>query len=193
MHRFFLLLALNIFLQGLDAQVRLVNASFEGDAQDASMPINWFPCEPGSTPDILPGPWGVYTEASEGETFMGLISREDGTIESVGQRLAKPLDKGECYSLKVDLAHSPSYSSYNRPIQLRIWGCRTKCGKDQLLGESKVIDQEDWETYEFKFGTKTEINYIILEAYYLPSSTEPGRKGNILIDNLSEIRPCRRA
>ena len=193
MHRILFLLILNIITSGAYAQVKLLNASFEGDAQDATMPVNWFSCEPGSTPDILPGPWGVFTEASEGETFMGLISRDDGSIESVGQRLAKPLESGECYSVKVDLAHSATYSSYNRPIQLRIWGCRTKCAKDQIIGESKVIDQEDWETYEFKFTTKTEINYIILEAYYLSSPGEPSPKGNILIDNLSAIKPCSRA
>lgn len=177
----------------LEGQVRLVNASFEGDPQDATTPVNWFTCELDSSPDILPGPWGVYTEASEGETYMGLITREDGTFEDAGQRLAKPLNNNECYSFEVDLAHSPSYSSYNHQIQLRIWGSQTRCSKDQLLVETAVIDHEDWETYEFKFSTRATINYIVLEAY-LP--TEPGiegKKGNILIDNISEIKPCRRA
>ena len=70
----------------LSSQIYLTNASFEGEPQDATVPTGWFACELGTTPDILPGFWGVYSESSEGETYLGLITREDGTFESIGQR-----------------------------------------------------------------------------------------------------------
>ena len=177
----------------VEAQVRIENASFEGNPEDATTPVSWHPCALGTTPDILPGPWGVYQEASEGETYMGLITREDGTYESVGQRLSNPLEGKACYSMRIDLAHSPSYSSYNAPVQLRIWACQTRCSKDQLLQESEVISHQDWETYEFKFSTKNPVNYLLLEAHYVSETGEKGKKGNILIDNISEIRQCSRA
>ncbi|MEO0776989.1 MAG: hypothetical protein AAFW73_18605 [Bacteroidota bacterium] len=177
----------------LTAQVRLENASFEGDPQDATTPVSWHPCAIGTTPDILPGPWGVYQEASEGDTYMGLITREDGTHESVGQRLPQALDPNACYSFRVDLAHSPSYSSYSAPLRVRIWGGKSRCERGQLLAESEVIDHQDWESYEFKFTTKIPVNYILLEANFLSVNGEKIQKGNILIDNITQIRPCSRA
>ncbi len=189
----FLGMILLLVSSSLMAQVRFENASFEGDPQDATTPIGWHPCAMGTTPDILPGPWGVYQEASEGETYMGLITRDDGTYESVGQRLAKPLEAKSCYTFRVDLAHSLSYSSYNAPLRIRIWGGQSRCQKGQLLAESEVIDHQDWESYEFKFTTKIPVNYILLEANFLSVNGEKMKKGNILLDNFTEIRPCSRA
>jgi len=193
MFRLFALISAIGFAFSANAQVRLENASFEGESQDATTPMNWHPCEMGTTPDILPGEFGVTLEASEGETYMGLITRDDGTFESVGQRLFKPLEGEECYSVRLDLACSPNYASHNKSIQLRIWGAKTKCSKDQLLVESIIIDHNEWESYDFKFSTKMAFNYVIFEAYYAPKSGEIGRKGNILVDNISQIKPCRRA
>ncbi len=173
----------------LIAQIRLENASFEGEPQDATVPIGWIPCEIGTTPDILPGPWGVYQEASDGETFMGLISRADGTFESVGQRLSQSLEKGECYSLNMDLAKSNTYTGYNNSLKIRIWGSFNRCQKAELLYESPLVGHTDWENYSFSFMPKFNYHYIIIEAY---APKNKSAKGNILIDNLSLIVPCKR-
>lgn len=173
------------------AQTILNNASFEGEAQDATTPTGWHVCEVGATPDILPGFWGVKTEASEGETYIGLITRDDGSFESIGQRLQVNLKADECYQISVDLAYAKTYAGYNNPLQLRIWGGSGKCSKTQLIVESAIIDHIDWKTYTFKFVTKKKIRYIIIEAYH-DEGKEPV-KGNILIDNISEIKPCKKA
>jgi hypothetical protein len=167
------------------------NPSFEGQPQDATSPAGWLPCEPGTTPDILPGPWGVYNEASDGESFVGLITRDDGTWESIGQRLKTTLQAKECYTFKIDLAHSRTYASYNLPVKIRIWGGYHKCAKDQLLFESGFIKHANWETYEVQFYVKNPMNYILLEAHY--SDARFSHKGNVLIDNLSPIKKCPRA
>jgi len=185
----FLLLVLSVHLA--KAQTRLDNGSFEGDPQDATVPTGWHACQKASTPDILPGPWHVYLEASEGETYMGLITRNDGTWESVGQRLKRPLKEKECYRIYMDLAHSRNYAGYNNPIKLRIWGAKRKCGKNQLLGESKVIQHQDWRTYKFEFTTESKFNYIILEAYHGDGEYVPVN-GNILLDGLTKIEQCSR-
>lgn len=189
------LLALALLLGSVSgiAQIPFQNPSFEGDEpQDATVPAGWFPCEEGTTPDILPGVWGVHTEPAEGETFVGLITRMDGTWESIGQRTGEPLLARECYLIELDLAHSNTYAGYNKPIKLRIWGGRQKCGKDQLLGETDFIRHTDWETYKFQFFPKTTINYIILEAFYTEGSNF-SYKGNVLIDNVRAIKRCERA
>lgn len=186
-----LLISIIALANNLSAQIYLENASFEGDPQDATVPIGWHPCEAGTTPDILPGPWGVYTEASDGDTFVGVITREDGSWESIGQRLKIPMKAKECYTLKMDLAHSETYSGYNKPLKVRIWGCQTRCAKDQLLAVTEFIRHEDWETYEFQFFAKKNLNYILIEAYY--ADADFSYRGNVLIDNILPIKKCVRA
>lgn len=172
-------------------QIYLINPSFEGEPQDATVPAGWLPCEPGTTPDILPGVWGVYQEASHGNTFVGLITRENGTWESIGQRLKSPVEPGQCHSFTMELAHSKTYAGYNKPLKLRVWGGTAKCGKDQLLFESPLIEHREWKRYKVEFSGKKEINYIVIEAFY--QEGEFSHRGNILIDNISPIKKCARA
>lgn len=170
--------------------ISLENASFEGEPRDATIPRNWHICKEHTTPDILPGPWGVYLEPYDGDTYVGLITRGNGTWESIGQRLSKPLNAKSCYSFSMQLAHSDTYQGYNGPIMLRIWGASSICKRDQLLVETKPIEHLNWKRYDFQFRTKKRINYLIIEAHY---SDKPfSYLGNLLIDDISPIRPCSR-
>lgn len=178
---------INIF-----AQITIDNASFEGVPEDATMPTGWHSCKNGTTPDILPGPWGVIREAFDGDTYLGLITREDGTWESIEQRLSSPMKAGECYSFKLKLAYTKKYAGYNLPLKLRVWGCDTKCNRSQLLNETKFIKHSDWREYEMEFYPKKDINYIILEAHFA-DGVYISYKGNILLDDLSNIDRCDRA
>lgn len=170
--------------------ITLRNASFEGTPQDAKIPEEWFPCGKFSTPDILPGPWGVYQEAADGNTFLGLISREDGTWEFIGQDLDKPLKKDECYTFRVKLARSTGYVGYNKPLKFRIWGGTQKCEKLQLLGHTVAVLHNNWKSYRFDFFANNEYSFIVIEAHY--SGKTPYR-GNLLIDDCSPFEPCVRA
>ncbi|MFT4665431.1 MAG: hypothetical protein ACI8YQ_002562 [Polaribacter sp.] len=191
--RKYFLFAFLLFQAGLTyGQIVLDNASFEGDPEDATMPASWQPCAKGTTPDILPGPWNVRLKASEGNTYLGLITREDGTWESIGQRTSTTVKGGECYTFSLMLANSKKYAGYNKAIKLRIWGGQTACGKEVLLGESKYINHTDWKRYEFKFLPDVDINYIIFEAQHMDGIYFHYR-GNILIDDCSTIDQCDRA
>lgn len=183
---------LMLIAPGLHAQyLPLRNASFEGEPADATVPVGWLPCERLTTPDILPGYWGVYQEASEGDTYVGLITRENGSWESITQRLPRTLQRDECYAFSLDLAHSRTYSGYNQPIRLRIWGGAQKCDKGQLLYESPLINHTAWKTYFVEFRLERPINYLLLEAYH--DDPPFSHRGNILIDDLTSLRPCPRA
>ncbi len=174
------------------SQITLENPSFEDAADDATVPTNWHPCKEGTTPDILPGSWGIDQEASDGETYMGLITRADGSFESVGQRLSTTLKAKQCYKISVDLARSDAYAGYVLPLKLVIRGGKTRCSRDEILIESELIRHTNWETYKFQFYPQHEINYIILEAQYMDGIFF-SYKGNILIDAISPIIPCHRA
>ncbi len=175
-----------------NAQVALQNSSFEGEPQDATTPIGWLECEKETTPDILPGYWGVYLEPAEGNTYVGLITRSNGTWEAIGQRLKKPLKKSQCYSLSLQAAFSELYAGYNEPIILRIWGGANRCEKTQLLAETKPITHAEWKLYTFKFEPDKTLKYIIFEAYY-NTDKKLTHSGNILLDAISPIVWCPRA
>lgn len=174
------------------AQVTLQNSSFEGEPQDATTPIGWLECEKETTPDILPGYWGVYLEPYEGNTYVGLITRSNGSWEAIGQRLKKSLKKGQCYSISMQVAFSELYAGYNEPIKLRIWGGINRCEKSQLLGETEPITHEEWKLYSFKFKPDKNLKYIIFEAYY-NTDKKMTHSGNILLDAISPIVWCPRA
>lgn len=173
-----------------NSSILLNNPSFEGVPEDARVPDGWHACGSYSTPDILPGPWGVYQEAFHGETFLGLISREDGTWEHIGQRLPQPLKKDECYTFSVKLARSSGYVGYNKALKFRIWGGMKKCEKAQLLGHTVAINHTEWKSYRFDFFTNDAYTNIVIEAYYV--GNVPYR-GNLLVDACSPFEVCMRA
>ena len=195
MYKFFFLF-LNLLIGNLFAQsivkIPIQNPSFEGAAREASTPKGWQACGSYSTPDILPGVWGVAMQANNGKTFVGLTAREDNTFEAMGQALATPLKANECYTVSIDLARSDAYASYNRPIRLRVWGGTTQGQKKYLLGSSPTISNTAWKRYSLYFFPRNEIKYIILEAHYAEGYTAPYR-GNILLDHLGDLETCIRA
>ena len=180
-----------IAVLGFSQQIQLKNASFEGKPKDAKMPAHWSSCKAGSTPDILPGFWDVNLAPSDGQSYMGLITREDKTYESIGQRI-QTLKKSNCYAFSVDLAHSNAYAGYNLPVRFRVWGGKEHCAKDQLIGEVGIIGHEDWKTYDFSFTAKKDINFIIIEAYYVKGMLYDYR-GNVLVDKMTPFLNCDRA
>jgi hypothetical protein len=167
------------------------NPSFEGEPADATVPVGWHAAEPGTTPDILPGFWGVHQEASHGKTYVGLITRPDGSWESITQRLPFPLQADECYRFSIDLARSRNYAGYRRPVRLLLYGGSRKGQKAQLLYRTDPIEHTYWKTYLPEFTPKEPINYLIIEAYFVDDRQPYG--GNVLIDAIGAIKVCPRA
>ncbi len=171
----------------------LNNPSFEGVPHDAVTPNGWEACGIDSSPDILPGPWGVYQKPTNGNTYLGLITRENNSWETIGQKLPKPLQKDRCYKVKVDLSMSPAYAGYSKPTRLRIWLSNSKCERTKLIATSPTIDHYEWKTYEFLFSTEEDsYKYIIIEAFYKSPAINFYR-GNLLIDNFTAFESCDRA
>jgi len=70
------------------------NPSFEDQPDFGKPPVGWFYCGNfGETPpDIHPGGfYGVETLPKDGQTYVGMVVRDNGTEEQLGQRLAAPL------------------------------------------------------------------------------------------------------
>lgn len=191
-------------------EIPLVNPSFEGYPARGTKDIDfklsgWFDCAPdyfrGQTPpDVQPGTmdfFDVTTLPVDGETYLGMVTRQNETWELVSQRLMSPLKGGNCYSFHIDLARSETYVSqllnevdttkkfnFNKPVVLRIWGGRNLSDKRELLAESPAIGHTDWRTYSFEFNVKRDHDFFILEAFYKTPTLLP-YNGNILLDNAS--------
>ena len=185
-----------IFLQQQPATtsdtIPIRNPSFEDKPGQSKAPKGWRPFTPDSTPDILPGAWGLDLAAQEGQTCVGLVTREDGTSEDIAQGLPESLKGGTCYTFTIYLAHAKKYVGYNHPVRLRVFGGSKRGGKEMLLASSPLIDHSDWRKYKFLFVPEHDMRYITFEAWYGPGTMFRYR-GNILLDNCSNLEKCDRA
>jgi outer membrane protein OmpA-like peptidoglycan-associated protein len=140
----------------------------------------------------------VGMAAQHENTFLGMVTRDTETYESVGQQLTSPLKAGQCYRFDIQLARSRVYLSMSRvtrqptnyvtPIKLRVFGGYSVCDRAQLLGESALVGNYDWENYPIKLSPEDDFTHIVLEAYYKQPSLLP-YNGNILLDNAQPLRP----
>ncbi len=192
------------------------NPSFEDIPRASLPPRGWIDCgfPNESAPDVQPsGAWEVYRPAHHGHTYLGMVTRENDTWESVGQRLSEPLLKDRCYEFRIYLCTSSEYWSavvpdsikdrntattlpeknFNQPIKLRIWGGDSYCDKKQLLAESKTVDNNAWEKYSFKLEPNRDWTHVVLEAFYKTPTLFP-YNGNVLLDHASDftVVPCGR-
>ncbi len=188
--------------------IRLNNPSFEDMARPGIPPRGWFDCGrinfPNETPpDVHPEKtdnptFEVTTAPQDGDTYLGMVVRENDSWESVAQRLTSPMYADQCYTFSIHLSRSDTYKSsirgsdrkvnFTEPLKLRIWGGTGYCEKRELLGESDLVKNTDWKKFDFKFEPKQRTTYIILEAFFkTPRLTPPN--GNLLLDNASVIQP----
>ena len=208
------------FSQNSNTVLKLTNPGFEGIPKAGTRVPGWTDCGiyrfPGQSPvDLQPGSFEVVLKAYEGKSYLGMVSRDNDTWESVTQDLRKPLKKGECYTFSLYLASSPEYKSdarpdgiaaetaraegielryirHTTPIVLRIFGSTSLCEPAELLAVSDKISNHEWKKFDFRFEPKSDLNYIMLEAFTGKVPTPFASNGHILIDNLSEIvaTPC---
>jgi outer membrane protein OmpA-like peptidoglycan-associated protein len=201
----FLLLGLPLALFGQTKDVKDVpiyfnNPSFEDLPKPSQSPMGWYDCGKSgeSPPDIQPGYFDVSKPASNGNSYIGLVVRDNDTWEAIGQRLSKPLEASQCYEFGIDLARSEIYLSPSRltlekvnfvaPAKIRIWGGMGYCDKAEMLFETPIIVHNRWLTYNIRISPKKgNYTYLMIEAYYKTPVLFP-YNGNVLLDNLTPIK-----
>ena len=202
------LLFILIFLTAtISAQkiIKLKNFSFEDFPRPGNTPSGWFDCgridfPDQSPPDVHPikdNIFGITQTAFHGDTYLGMVVRENETWESVSQKLKHPLKKGKCYTFSIYMSRSDTYLSpirgsdekkqFTEPLILRIWGGDEYCDKAQLLAESDEVYNTIWERFTFYFIPNDKVKYIRLEAFFTtPRLQSPN--GNILLDYASPFK-----
>ena len=190
--------------------ILLKNPSFEGTPVEGGKNTRftldgWADCVGmGQTPpDIHPvangGQFGVTQKPADGQSYLGMVVRQDTTWEIVSQRLESLMLEGTCYEFSISLCRSEKYLSasavdqtqqleYITPAKLRIWGGAGICNKAELLAESALITSYRWLEYNFRFEPKKSHNYIVFEVYY-NTPTPFFYNGNVLLDKASALIP----
>lgn len=186
---------------GQPTAVVLLNPSFEDDPWHSKPPRGWYFCgHPGeSPPDVHPaGYFDVDQPPADGDTYVGMVVRDNKTWEALGQRLPQPLTAGQCYRFSVQASRSTYYRSISRvtgrrefftsPIRLRLWGGKANCDHAELLAASSPVEDTTWTTLTFEFQPGEDHHYLILEAFY-PDDSASVYRGNILLDHCSPLLP----
>lgn len=176
------------------------NPSFEDQPDFGKPPVGWFYCGNfGETPpDIHPGGfYGVETLPKDGQTYVGMVVRDNGTEEQLGQRLAAPLVPGQCYAFRIFAARSEQYVSFSRvtgqpapytlPVKLAVLGAQRHCEPVAVLAYSKTILGTEWQQLDFVLQPKAVFDYLILAA---TSANGERYNGNLLVDAASPLVPC---
>ncbi|MCI5083381.1 MAG: hypothetical protein MRY78_16910 [Saprospiraceae bacterium] len=194
-----LLIACLAFAAKAQEVIQLKNPSFEGIARHSQTPNGWLDCGPKgeSPPDICPcTAFQVFHDSHEGETYLGMVVRDNNTWETIAQKLEKPLQKGKTYRMNLMLARASEYISwgrtsqkqanYNTPATFRVYGGNKACELKELLFKTDPIDHEDWKSYELLLQPSNTYKYIVFEVYYTDGAFEQ-YNGNIIIDACSAI------
>lgn len=191
---FFLVLSCWLSASGivLGQVIPVRNGSFEAPHGSEFRMPGWTKWGQGATPDIQPGQWSVRQPPARGTSFVGLITREDGSAEGVQQKLGSGLKAGRCYYFTVALARDTSYSGFHFPLSLRVRGKKGAKGKVFDLAMTPMVRATTWSYFTIEFTPVSDTDYLILEASWAPGVSRRYR-GNILVDDMSEIKPCLRA
>jgi hypothetical protein len=193
------------FFSQAQEKIQWTNPSFEDLRKCCTPPRGWDNCgnKTETPPDIQPGFFSVELPAFNGGAYVGLVVRDNGTYEAIGQELDKPLEAGKSYTFSIYLAKSRVYLSqspktkkpanYVTPAYFKVWGAIDQDDTEaQLLYVSqKTITSPDWEKYTIVLKPKKFTKYIIFEAAYFKDAPYLHEDeffcGNILLDNLSPI------
>jgi len=169
---------------------------------------NWFDCgqlffSAESPPDIHPVPnseFKVDKQAYHGKTYVGLVLRDNGTWESISQKLSSTIKKDSCYSLSIATAIDKKYQSPTKrnqyeikkiidPIKFQLWAGNGFCDKKQLLAESELITHSDWKVLDFQFKSNDDYKYFFIQAFYYDPRPKKLVNGHILLDYMTPIIP----
>lgn len=180
------------------AQSIFLNDGFEGTPTLGTPPPNWRNCNDGnSSGDTQPGFFNNFKEASEGNSYLSLVTRgvgTPGTVETVWARLIKPFEKNKCYNFSVDLslsndfmgAHSFTEYPFNKPCVFQIIGYTGICNNQvtsELLWESPILTNFDWETFDVKVIPQiATFEYIAIRPFFTPSDNF--ENSAVFVDNL---------
>lgn len=178
--------------------IHLQNPSFEDIPRCCTAPSKWESTGnvTETPPDIQPGYFNVTVLPKQGNTYLGLVVRDNDTYEGVSQRVSQPMKKDYCYKFSIWLCRSELYLStshttgkpanFSTPAKLSVYAGNNYGDKQQQIALSVEIVNKDWKQYNFEFKPNQEYSYITIEATHKKPVLFP-YNGNVLVDNMSDL------
>ena len=183
----------------------VMNKGFECDIKDTRNFQDlkyWHDCHffaRRSPPDInfkYSSHWNNTIDPIEGNSYVSMVIRDDGTYEGIYQNLVTPLKKGETYKFSIMLCTSPLYESpinsdirnvysFNGPIVLEVFGQDEKTEEYIFLDTTGEIKNHIWKEYTLSFKPNQDYDILLLRAYYTDESHPVNC--NLLMDDMSDI------
>jgi len=177
------------------------NPSFKDTPRMGGAPKWWIGCSfKGESPvDVHSNKtefFGVKEIAADGKTFLGMVTRDNGTYEGVTTKLKQPLQADSSYKLTIFINRAKTYSSisrandqpvnYDSPTRLEIWAGSDYCKMITLLEEYDSENVDTWTEVTFYFTPDQTYNYLGLYVRHLDEFEDTN--GNILLDNITLVR-----
>ncbi len=197
MYRYILIFLLSIlsfssFAQTLDT-IYIMDPSFEDISDDVETNY-WADCgnqKEHPFPIFNNGDkqFKVTAKSFEGDFFIGLVVRENGTTEGCSQYLHQPLTAGKIYQFSVLLRAPRVFNNQNidfaHPIVLEVYGSTDACTTDELLAFTDPVTEQEWMQFDFFLEPTDDYNWLTLHAGYLDNKAP--YNGSVLIDYVSDI------
>ncbi|MFZ4543008.1 MAG: OmpA family protein [Saprospiraceae bacterium] len=178
--------------------IRLQNSSFEDIPRCCQPPSRWqdIGANNETPPDIQPGSFNVNKPAKNGNSYLGMVVRDNDTREGITQKLVSPLKKGYCYRFSLWLCRSELYLSqspttkkpanYITPAKLALFGGSESNFTGQLLSVTEEVTNSEWKEYVFEIKPKEDFTHLTLCAQHKKPLLFP-YNGNILVDYASDL------
>ena len=178
--------------------IHLQNSSFEDIPRCCQSPSKWLDIGANNEtpPDIQPGSFNVTRAAKNGNTYLGMVVRDNDTGEGVSQKLSTPLRKGYCYHFTLWLCRSELYLSqspttkkpanYITPVRLALYGGNESSFTAQLLSITEEITNSEWKEYVFEIKPKEDYDFFTITAQHKKPLLFP-YNGNVLVDYASDL------
>ncbi len=153
-------------------------------------PADWTNCEDNSLTQLV---LEEQIKSTISKPFVILLTNEKGERGLLGQKISRPLEPNKKYQFSFEVAFQKTFKSIKFsnpelieiPTKLRFWASNDGCELEELLYESPLIDNTDWQELKFQFIPKNTFSHIIFEPY---CTKESPKNCNILLRNLSNIR-----
>ncbi len=190
------------YLQGIPCQCQVLtqNDGFEGTPAMAKPPTGWNNCNDGTTTcDTQPGFFGNHVVASQGQTYISLVTRSvciPASAEIVWSDLVIPFEKDRCYSFSVDLTLSHEFNAecsfvtyfFDHPSVLQVIGFNGDCqvpDEYELLWQSDVLNNYTWQKFEVMVIPSRSYQKIAFKPFFSPPDNY--QNNVIFIDNIQYI------
>ena len=150
-----------------------------GDARELAFPVF----------DNSGRQFGVTAKAFEGDYFVGLVVRKNGTTEGMSQYLDKQLLAGKIYQFSVLLRAPKVFTNqgidFAHPVIFEVYGGSDACTTDELLAFTEAVTEKEWMQFDFVLEPTDDFDWLSLRVGFLDNRAP--YNGSVLLDYVSDI------